>query len=53
MEALGFEAVDFKEDHSKGDIMIIPRNNSNVILPPGKQSIWPQGGRFILAETFQ
>jgi hypothetical protein len=53
MEALGFEAVDFREDHWKGDIMIIPRNNSNVILPQGKQSIWPQGGRFILAETFQ
>ncbi len=53
MEALGYQAVDFGEEHSPGDIMIIPRYQSNIVWPQGEQSLWPQGGRFIPTDKFQ
>ena len=53
MEELGYEAVDFRTEHSEGDIMIIPRNQSNTVWPQNNQARWPQGDRFIPIEKFQ
>ena len=33
MEPLGYKAVDFRKEPSKGDIMIIPGNNTNTVWP--------------------
>lgn len=53
MEGMGYEAVDFRKEHSEGDIMIIPSNQSNTIWPQKNQGRWPQGDRFIPIEKFQ